>query len=73
MQKVLNPRVVFKTQTLICGIYCSFPAQINTEELSKNLRLYFATRELSVGVDCLHGDRDQADRANVMSRCEILV
>lgn len=40
----------------------------NTEELTKNLKFYFASRMLSVNVDCLHGDRDQSERSIVMSR-----
>ncbi len=40
----------------------------DTERVTKQLQAHFVTRMLDIGVDCLHGDRDQSDRMNVMRR-----
>jgi ATP-dependent RNA helicase DDX42 len=40
----------------------------NTELLAKRLKDYFLARQLDIGVDCLHGDKDQYDRTSIMKR-----
>lgn len=40
----------------------------STEELAGSLKRHFLARQLDVGIDCLHGDKDQTDRSNIMRR-----
>ena len=42
--------------------------RVDTEEVSKKIKLHFAQRQLLVGVECLHGDKDQSDRDSAMRR-----
>ena len=39
-----------------------------TEEVTQKLRNSFAARQLDIGVDCLHGDKDQALRTKIMQQ-----
>lgn len=42
--------------------------KLDTEQVGKQIRAHFAQRQLLVGVECLHGDKDQADRDSAMRR-----
>jgi ATP-dependent RNA helicase DDX42 len=39
-----------------------------TEDICTQLRNSFRTRQLAIGVDCLHGDKDQALRTKIMAQ-----
>ena len=41
-------------------------SKVGTEELAAALRQHFARRQLDVGVECLHGDKDQGARTAAM-------
>ena len=40
----------------------------DTDKLTESLKSFFLHRQLAVGVDCLHGDKTQADRSNILRR-----
>lgn len=40
----------------------------DTEALAKSLKDFFNQRQLDIGVDCLHGDKTQADRSNILRK-----
>ena len=42
--------------------------KLDTEQVGKQIRAHFTQRQLLVGVECLHGDKDQADRDSAMKR-----
>lgn len=43
-------------------------SKADTEVLTLRLKTLFARRELDVGVDCLHGDKDSFERSKIMRR-----
>ena len=46
-------------------------AKVATEELGKNLGIFLASLKGpsgTAGVECLHGDKDQSERAMIMRR-----
>jgi superfamily II DNA/RNA helicase len=43
-------------------------SKAGTEEVTAELKALFARRQLQIGVDCLHGDKDQAIRTRIMQQ-----
>jgi superfamily II DNA/RNA helicase len=43
-------------------------SKAGTEELTSMLKSHFLRRQLAIGIDCLHGDKDQNDRSSVMRK-----
>ena len=43
-------------------------SKIGTENITESLRNHFIQRQLAVGIECLHGDKDQNDRTLVMKK-----
>lgn len=43
-------------------------SKAGTEEITAELKSLFARRQLEIGVDCLHGDKDQALRSRIMQQ-----
>ena len=43
-------------------------SKAGTEEVAERLRKYLQARQLDVGVECLHGDKDQKERNSIMHR-----
>lgn len=40
----------------------------DAEEVGTGLRRYFASRQLVIGIDILHGDKDQSERSQIMRK-----
>jgi ATP-dependent RNA helicase DDX42 len=43
-------------------------SKIGTETIAENLRNYFLQRQLAVGIECLHGDKDQNERTAAIKK-----
>lgn len=43
-------------------------SKAGTDEVAARLKAWFAGRQLDIGVDCLHGDKDQTDRSKIMHK-----
>jgi superfamily II DNA/RNA helicase len=41
-------------------------SRADTEDLTSRLKTYFSHRHLDVALDCLHGDKSQEERSNVL-------
>jgi ATP-dependent RNA helicase DDX42 len=43
-------------------------SKLGTENITESLRNHFIQRQLAVGIECLHGDKDQNERTLVMKK-----